>query len=205
MISVLLIDDHALIREGLKKAILVAGMQCVGEAASRSEARAQIAHKNPDVIVVDLNLPDGSGFDLIAWARSISKSIGIVVLTLNEEETFLLAALTAGASAYIVKSAPISDVIAAIKHSYASPLSFSAKGLSDAIKHKKDQSGLTARELDVLALLPSGGRNRALAAELFITEATLKTHLSSIYRKLAVTNRVQAVAVSRKRGLLDNS
>jgi len=202
MIRVVIIDDHAVVREGLKRALISNGYEIAAEAASVAEARAQIAFVNPDVIVVDLNLPDGSGFDLISWARGISKTLGIVVLTLNDSDAHLLAALNAGASAYIVKSAPIIELIAAIEHSTKSPLSFSAKGISAAMKAATQSFNLTAREFDVLGLLPSGASTKEIASGLFLSQATIKTHLASIFRKLEVANRTAAVSKARKHNLL---
>ncbi len=201
-ISVLLIDDHQVVRDGLRAALQNDGFNVIGEAATKNEAFAQIAHKDPHVIIVDLNLPDGSGLELIAWARRVSPTIGIVVLTLNDDDTHLLACLEAGASAYVLKSDPVKNVIAAVSHSYISPLSFSGKGLSAALSRRENGFGLTARELEVLALLPKGKMSAQIAVELFISEATVKTHLSSIYRKLAVANRSEAVAQSIKHGLV---
>jgi DNA-binding NarL/FixJ family response regulator len=178
-ITILLIDDHQVVREGLKSALHNSGFTVIGEAASKSEAFAQIAHKSPKVIVVDLNLPDGSGLEVVAWARNISSSIGIVVLTLDDDDAHLLAGLQAGASAYVVKSAPIAEVIAAVAHA------------------------AIARELEVLALLPRGQTSSEIASQLFISEATVKTHLASIYRKLAVANRTEAVVAAIKHGLAD--
>jgi DNA-binding NarL/FixJ family response regulator len=110
--------------------------------------------------------------------------------------------MNAGASAYIMKSAPIEELIAAINLSLASPLSFSAKGLKAAINAAATQSFLTAREFDVLALLPSGNSTKNIASSLFLSEATVKTHLASIYRKLKVSNRTAAVSAARKQNLL---
>lgn len=202
-ISVLIIDDHQIVRDGLRAALQNDGFNVIGEAASKNEAFAQIAHKDPHVIIVDLNLPDGSGLELIGWARRISPTIGIVVLTLNDDDVHLIACLDAGASAYVLKSDPVSEVLAAVSHSFSSPLSFSGKGLSAALARKEDGFGLTPRELEVLALLPKGKLSAQIAAELFISEATVKTHLSSIYRKLSVANRSQAVASGIKHGLVD--
>lgn len=202
-ITVLLIDDHQVVREGLKSALTNFGFTIAGEAASKNEAIAQIAHKSPKVIVVDLSLPDGSGLEVVSWARSVSSTIGIVVLTLNDDDAHLLGSLQAGASAYVVKSAPITEVIAAISHAVIAPESFIAKGLSAAISRKKEGFALTARELEVLALLPKGQTSSHIASQLFVSEATIKTHLASIYRKLGVANRTEAVAVAIKHGIAD--
>lgn len=202
-ITVLLIDDHQVVREGLKSALSNFGFTIVGEAASKNEAIAQIAHKSPKAIVVDLNLPDGSGLEVVSWARSVSSTIGIVVLTLHDDDAHLLGSLQAGASAYVVKSAPLAEVIAAISHSVIAPTSFIGRGLSGAITRKKEGFGLTARELEVLSLLPKGQTSSNIAAQLFVSEATIKTHLASIYRKLAVASRTEAVVAAIKHGLAD--
>jgi two-component system response regulator DevR len=202
-IRVLIIDDHQVVRDGLRAVLTKSSYEVVGEAASKNEGLAQIAHKSPDVVIVDLNLPDGSGLEIISWARSISKSIGLVVLTLNGDDQYLLAALRAGASAYVLKSAPVSEVLAAVAHSHAAPTTFASHGLNTALAREKDGHGLTARELQILVLLPSGNTSANIAEVLFISEATVKTHLSNIYRKLAVSNRTEAVAIAMRDGLLD--
>ncbi len=201
-ISIVLVDDHQVVREGLKTALTAHGFSIVGQAGSKNEALAQIAHSNPKVIVVDLNLPDGSGLDVISWARSISATLGIVVLTMSEDDTSLLASLQSGANAFISKSAPITHVISAISQAVVAPQSFTANGLSDAIKRKRDGFHITARELTVLEFLPKGFTSAAIAQNLFLSEATVKTHLASIYRKLNVANRAQAVVVALKNGIL---
>ena len=114
MMKVLIVDDHAVVRQGLKSAIQSHGYEVVAEAGSINEAQAFMAQKNPDAIIVDINLPDGSGFDLVIWSRKVSPTTAIVVLTLNDGEDYVRAAKNAGASAFIVKSAPLSDLIAAL-------------------------------------------------------------------------------------------
>lgn len=201
-ISIVLIDDHQVVREGLKSALTSHGFSVVGEAASKKEALAQIAHVNPKVIVIDLHLPDGSGLDLIAWARGISSTLGIVVLTMSEDDTSLLASLQSGANAFLSKSAPISHVISAITQAFISPQSFTGTGLTDAIKRKRDGFHITARELTVLEFLPKGLTSASIAKNLYLSEATVKSHLASIYRKLDVANRAQAVVVAMKNGII---
>jgi two-component system response regulator DevR len=201
-LSVLVIDDHESVRAGIKVALSRAGHICVGEASSVSEARAQIAHTNPQVIIVDLSLPDGNGLEIVRWARSISNRIGIVVLTLNPAQDFLLTVMKSGASAFVEKSAPLVELISAIEHSQVAPLSFSAQGITRAIKKDHDANALTMRELQVLEKLSDGLSAGDIGLELFITEATVKTHLASIYRKLDSKNRIQAIIAAKKIGLL---
>jgi len=203
-LTVLIIDDHESVRAGIKVALARAGHICVGEAANIAEARAQIAHTNPQVIVVDLSLPDGNGLEIVTWARSISQRIGIVVLTLNSAKDYLLTVMKSGASAYVEKSAPLAELIAAIEHSATAPLSFSAQGISGVISKDLQANSLTQREAQVLQKLADGLSAADIGLELFITQATVKTHLASIYRKLESKNRIQAIIVARKNGLLIN-
>lgn len=202
-LRVLVIDDHAIVREGLRRLISRdEGIIVVGEAASKNEAIAQISHHNPDVIVVDLHLPDGSGLDVIAWARSLSQKIGIVVLTMSNMPEHVIASMQSGASSHVDKTAPISEVLKAIKHSADKPLSFTARKLTEAMAARNKGLGLTPREIEVLEKLPSGDTVAQIAKQLFVTESTIKTHLFSLYKKLNAENRVQAINNARKFGLL---
>ncbi|MEN9293078.1 MAG: hypothetical protein RL288_874 [Actinomycetota bacterium] len=203
VLRVLVIDDHAIVREGLRRLVnRDQEIKIVGEAASKREAIAQISHHNPDVIVVDLHLPDGSGLEVVAWARSLSQSIGIVVLTMSNMPEHVLASLQSGASSHVDKTAPVGELLQAIKLSANKPLSFTARKLTDAIAAKNKGVGLTPREIEILEKLPSGDTILQIAAALFVTESTVKTHLSAIYRKLNAENRVQAINNARKFGLL---
>lgn len=195
---VLIVDDHAVVRHGLKSAIETHGYEVVAVAGSINEAKAFMAQTNPDAIIVDINLPDGSGFDLVSWVRKVSPATAIVVLTLNDGADYVRAAKSAGANAFIVKNAPISDLLAAIDFSISSPNAFSSKHiLATGI-----DSRLTAREIDVLQSISHGSSNAAIATNLFISVPTVKSHVSSILRKLDADNRVQALSIARERGLL---
>jgi two-component system response regulator DevR len=198
----LIIDDHAVVRSGIRRALESRGDIHVFEAASKAEALAQIAHVSPQLLIIDINLPDGSGLEIVSWVRTISTEMAIVVLTFNESDDFLLSAMRAGASAYVNKSAPLTELTAAVDHALASPGSFAAKEIVDALQRKQLKFGLSQRELQILALLPTDEPLSALAKSLFISESTLKTHLTHIYKKLDVKNRLQAINVARKAGLL---
>lgn len=192
-----MVDDHPAIRTGLKRALDDAGLVCCGEAATRAEAFAQIAHKLPDAVIVDLNLPDGSGLDVVQWIRKHSQQMAIVILTMSEEDIHLLAAMRAGASSYVKKSAPVSEVITTLRNSLALPGNFSAPGIANALRNAKSAELLTQRELTVLQALLQPGTNAELAKGLFISEATFKTHLAAIYRKFEVKNRIGAIEKAR--------
>ena len=196
--KVLIVDDHVVVRHGLKSAIQSHGYEVVAEAGSINEAQAFMAQTNPDAIIIDINLPDGSGFDLVAWSRRVSPRTAIVVLTLNDGADYVRAAKSAGANAFIIKNAPLSDVIAALDFAISSPTSFSSKKLCSS----STDSGLSAREIDVLHSINHGLSNGAIATDLYISVSTVKTHVSSILRKLDADNRVQALSIARERGLL---
>jgi hypothetical protein len=199
MSKLLIVDDHALVREGLKRALAHEGFSQITEASSIAQARAGIAASQPEVVTVDINLPDGSGFELVRWIRGISQDMAIVVLTLNNHENYIRAAMKAGASAFVSKSEPIPALVAAIKHSLITPLSFSAQGLEKLFNNTHNT--LTAREFDLLVQLEQGHTTAQISKSLFISPATVKTHLASIYRKLEVTNRTAAIHAMREQGL----
>ncbi len=199
---VLIVDDHPIVRAGLEQALFEANFIICAVAASKNEAIAQIARTNPDLILLDLNLPDGSGFEVANWARGISDEIGIVILTLNDVPELLIAALAAQASGFVLKSAPISEVIATLERALVTPLSFTATGLHRALKAKERLPILSTRELEVLNILAIGKSTKEIAKQLYLSEPTIKTHLASIYRKLEVNNRISAVAVARNNSWL---
>ena len=196
--KVLIVDGHSVVRHGLQSAIESHGYHVVAVASSIKQAQAFMAQTNPDAIIVDVNLPDGSGFDLVSWARKVSPSIAIVVLTFNDGAEYVRAAKSSGANAFIVKSAPLSDLLAALDFSFSSPASFS----SNRANIREIDSGLSAREIDVLHSINLGLSNDAIALNLFISVSTVKTHVSSILRKLNASNRVQALSIAREQGLL---
>ena len=116
----LIVDDHAMVREGLRRALEARKNFLIYEASSINEARAQIARVNPSLVILDINLPDGSGLEISSWVRSLSQTVAIVVLTLNEKDEFVIAAMKAGASAFVNKSAPLADFLASVDHALLS-------------------------------------------------------------------------------------
>lgn len=199
---ILVVDDHAAIRAGLSRAIEESGMICCAVAASKSEAMAQLAHTNPDAMVVDLNLPDGSGLDLVRWARKNSDEIAIVMLTMSDSDGDLIAAMEAGASGFVKKSAPLSELISVLKRALLAPNSFTAADIVTALKTVSSSKLLTQREVEVLRALAGVGEITKLASQLHISESTFKTHASSIYRKLEVSNRLAAIKIGIESGII---
>ena len=201
-LKALIVDDHAVVRSGIRHALHVFSDIEIYEAASKSEGLAQIAHVNPEILIIDINLPDGSGLELVTWVRSISHETTIVVLTFNGADDFLLAAMKAGANAFVNKSAPLAELVSAIRRSRESPRSFTAQEIPQVVERKQLKFGLSQRELQIVALLASDLDTAMLAKSLYIGESTLKTHLTHIYRKMGVKSRMQAANVARKAGLL---
>ena len=201
-VKVLLIEDHPIVRQGLLKALEAHGYREIFEAASCAEGRGQMAKVNPDVLITDLHLPDGLSFEMIRWARQLKPELAIVILTVESNDNFLLAAAESGANALIHKSAPITQLISAIDVAQRSPKSFTAEGLADAMRNERQKPKLTARELEILEKLVSGAELHTIGKALFISLPTVKTHLSSIYRKLECDNRTSAVTRALSLGLV---
>jgi DNA-binding NarL/FixJ family response regulator len=205
--TVLLVDDHDLIRQGLRRAFERAeDFEVVAEAGSIGDAVAAVQREGPQVAVVDIRLPDGSGLDLVRRLRQADGSLGIVVLTMYAGDDQLFAALEAGASAFVPKDAPSDDVVAAARHAAVSPRSFVSADLADAMKRRLNPTGpqLTVREREVLALLAKGLGVSGIARQLFISESTTKTHISKLYEKLGAANRAQAIMAAVRAGLVTN-
>lgn len=208
MTTVLLVDDHDLIRQGLRRAFERAeDFDVVGEAGSLEQGRALADERRPDVLVVDVRLPDGSGLDLVRTVREAGSDVGIVVLTMYAGDEQLFAALDAGASAFVAKDAPASDVVAAARHAAATPGSFTAADLASAMRRRISPAGpqVSPREKEVLTLLADGLGVAAISKKLYISESTTKTHISKLYEKLGAANRAQAIMTAIRAGLLSSS
>lgn len=206
-VRVLLVDDHELIRQGLRLSFeREDGVTVVGEAGTVADAlRLQVLEK-PDVVILDVRLPDGSGIDVARALRAANPDLGLVILTMYAGDQQLFAAMEAGASAFVPKSAPAADVIAAARHACVSPRSFTAADIAGAMMRKLNPTGpkLSPREDDVLQLIAKGLPVSAIAKQLFISESTTKTHLSKVYEKLGAANRAQALMAALKAGLIAN-
>ena len=200
--SVLVIDDHPLVRDGVKRSLTAAGFTCVGEAGSLNEAIAMIALHNPDVITVDLNLPDGNGLEIISWARKNSPTIAIVVLTLEDDLDLVSAASQSGAQAFISKSESAEHLVSAIRSVLTQPDLFISSHTVALLGRAKVQNLLSPRERMVLAHLEGELSLAEIASQMFISHATIKSHCATIYRKLETRSRRSAVARAKTMGLL---
>jgi DNA-binding NarL/FixJ family response regulator len=204
-VSVLLVDDHELIRQGLRRAFERDGdFEVAGEASTLADARRLLSLLNPDVVILDVRLPDGNGLEACRKVRADNPEIGIVILTMYAGDDQLFEALEAGASAFVPKNAPSEEVVAAARHAASTPRSFTANDLGDAMKRKLSPSGpqLSPREREVLGLLADGLGVAQISRQLYISESTTKTHISKLYEKLGAGNRAQALMTALKLGLL---
>ncbi|WP_148614629.1 response regulator [Nocardioides rubriscoriae] len=206
-IRILLVDDHELIRSGLGAVIdLEDDMDVVGTAASVTEAVAKYEALAPDVVVADLQLQDGTGLDIVRTIRKTSNETGIIVLTMHSGDDQIFAAMQAGASGFVGKDAPSSEVIKAARHAHVSPRAFVCTGLVGAMMRRAsgESTNLTEREHDVLMLLADGLGAAAIGEKLYLSESTAKSHIARIYQKLGAANRAQALVTAMRIGLLSS-
>ncbi|MGI9171613.1 MAG: response regulator transcription factor [Candidatus Nanopelagicus sp.] len=201
--KILIVDDHELIRTGLSDALMKSGFEVIGEASSMSQALAMLNQYKPEITLVDINLGSSSGINLIEQAIASKSDSKFIVVTMHDDSATLNLAKMAGATAFVTKSAPIESLIEVIEQITAGVKRFLKAGEIKPIIPKKAFQ-LTARELEVLAILPTGATASAIGSILFLSEATIKTHLANIYRKLGAANRAQAVSIGIENLLITN-
>jgi DNA-binding NarL/FixJ family response regulator len=201
MISILLVDDHAILRDGLKNILSFEDdIRVVGEAISGEEALKLTEELSPDVIIMDINLPGMNGVETTAVIKAKNPDARILVLTMYTHDEYLMSALKAGADGYLLKDAPSEHVVDAINAVYRGESmitpSMTKKLVNIHLQQtqvKKDESNLTDREQEVLVGLVEGLSNKEIADKLFISDKTVKIHVSKIFKKLEVKSRSQAV------------
>ena len=201
--KVLLVDDHALIRSGVAAALAQKNFEVVAEASSVSQGLAMLNTHKPEITLIDINLGSGSGIDLIKQAKKDGASSKFVVLTMHDDNQTLELAKAAGAVAFITKSAPTDRLLELVQSVAAGVDRFLKAGEINTLPERRDFD-LTPRESEVLSLLPSGATANAIGGLLFLTEATIKTHLANLYRKLGAANRAQAVSIGIENKLITN-
>lgn len=205
-IRVVVIDGHTLTRYGLAGLIAEQpDLEIVAETASVAEAPEIVANTNPDVVTVDITLPDGDGLYLARELRDRYADLGIVVLTSQGEDDVLFRALETGASAFVAKTAPTHEVLSAIRHAAVAASSFTATGLALALARRHritDRLSLSPRETEVLQLLGAGMSIPAIARSMYLSQSTTKTYVARLYEKLGASNRAQALMTALRSGLL---
>ncbi|MEU1260161.1 response regulator [Streptomyces chartreusis] len=207
-ISLLIVDDHPVVRDGLRGMFESApGFVVLGEAASGEEALERAAALDPDVVLMDLRMPGGGGVAAIAHLTRTGARAKVLVLTTYDTDSDTLPAIEAGATGYLLKDAPRDELFTAVRAAAEGRTVLSpavASRLVSAVRTPRapGNEALSAREREVLALVAKGTPNREIARELFISEATVKTHLTHLYAKLGVNDRAAAVATAYERGIL---
>jgi DNA-binding NarL/FixJ family response regulator len=204
-IRLLLVDDHPVVRDGLRGMCeSSADFEVVGEAGDGVEALTLAKELDPDVVLMDLRMPGGNGVDAIAALASSGSRAHVLVLTTYDTDRDIMAALDAGATGYLLKDAPRDELFAAIRAAAAGESVLSPAVATRVVSRVRTagSEALSGRETDVLALVAKGRSNREIARALFVSEATVKTHLGHVYAKLGVNDRASAVATAYDRGLL---
>lgn len=206
MIRIVVADDHPVVRDGVAATLATADdIDVVGTAASGPEAVDLVAALDPDVVVMDLRMPGGSGVEAVRTIRQRGLRTAALVLTTYDTDADTVAAIEAGATGYLLKDAPTGDLVSAVRATAAGETVLSptvATRLAAHVHSPGRSAALTAREREVLVLVAMGRTNRAIAQQLFVSEATVKTHLIHVYEKLGVTDRAAAVATAYQRGIL---
>jgi DNA-binding NarL/FixJ family response regulator len=204
-IRVLIVDDHPVVRDGLRGVIDgQPDMHVVGEAGHGAEALARVEAEPVDVVLMDLRMPTMGGVEAIGQLRRTAPSVRVLVLTTFDTDRDVLPAIEAGATGYLLKDTPRDELLRAVRaaHRGEAVLSPAVAGRLMGQVRTPAQDTLSSRELEVLRLVAAGFTNREAAQKLFISEATVKTHLLHIYAKLGVRDRASAVAAGYQRALL---
>ena len=208
--KVLVADDHKLVREGIVKLLgFYEEIDVIGEAKDGLETVEKVRNDFPDLVLLDLNMPRMNGIDTIKKIKEITSEIKILILTIHEDEEYIYEVTRAGAEGYIQKDIEPDELRNSIKEVMNGNKVFPAK-IEEKVdeqleKDKSDLEELSNRENEVLELLAQGMSNRDIAEELYISEKTVKNHVSSILRKFSVNDRTQAVIVALKNGLVSLS
>ncbi len=203
-ITILLVDDHPVVRMGMRFLLEAEGMRVVGEAENGSLAAELVVTLQPDIVLMDLRMPVMDGATATAAILMARPTTRVLVLTTYDNDTDILRAVEAGACGYLLKDAPQHELVAAIHAALRGETVLSptiATKLLQRIRVPIAEQ-LTPRELDVLRALASGGTNAEIGRELFISEATVKTHLLRVFVKLGVDDRTSAVTTAVQRGIV---
>lgn len=204
-VRVLIVDDHPVVRDGVRG--MLEGdrdVDVVGEAADGAEAVLAAGRLHPDVVLMDLRMPGVDGTAAITQLAAEVPDARVLVLTTYDTDGDIRRALDAGASGYLLKDAPRDELVRAIQTVASGRIALAPSVASRVVQHLRtpDRDVLTGREVEVLELVAAGHTNRAVAGAMSISEATVKTHLVHIYRKLGVGDRTAAVTTALNRGII---
>lgn len=209
----MLVDDHEMVIEGLKAMLAAFGSRVtvVGQAVGAERVLGVVAELDPDIVLCDVRMQGSSGLDVCQQLRQRDPDRKVVMLSVYDDEQYLFQALRVGASGYLLKSISSEELVRQLESVHGGQTaidpSMAARAADTAARMQRDEfwpgarRGLTQRESEILALVVNGLSNRAIAAKLVIGDETVKTHLSSIYRKLEVSDRTAAVATALREGI----
>ncbi len=209
-IKVLAVDDHRLVREGLTNLLRIhPDIDVVGEASDGDEAVAKARTLDPDVILMDISMPGMNGITATKLIKKEMPRIKIIMLTMLDQEGYVYEAVKSGATGYLLKNTGLEELVKAIKEVLKGGATLHAEAQAQLLKEyvfmarkNQDTYGLSDREIEVLQLLADGMSNKEIAARLFISTQTVKTHIAHIFDKLGVSDRTEAVAAALRRGLV---
>ena len=206
MVTVLLAEDHKMVRQGTRFYLESQGFEVIGEAETGREAVELAGKLQPDVIVMDIHLPELTGVEATRRIRHDYPDIRILVLTAYEESAYVHALLDAGADGFILKTAELAELHKALNEVVTGQKSFSPELLKKAREYIRNPSNqvesLTERELEVLSLASLGKTNKEIGLELYISDRTVQGHLKNIYHKFRVSTRTEAVAIALQYGFI---
>lgn len=208
---ILIVDDHHMVREGLKAMLRETRVDIVGEAENAAQALAEISSKDPDAVLLDVRLQGQSGLEACRRITEQHPDLAVVFLTVYEDEQYVFEALRAGARGYMLKRASADEIVKVLDQVLAGEtiidaaltgkIARAASNVRPGHSWPGAEVGITQRESEVLRAIVDGLNNRAVAEKLVISEDTVKTHVRAIFRKLGVTDRSQAVSVALREGL----
>jgi DNA-binding NarL/FixJ family response regulator len=209
-VKVVLVDDHDLLRRGIRTMLESEGIDVVGEASDGSKVLELMEESLPDVVLIDVVMPNKDGIEATREIKDGFPNVGVVVLSGHDDQQFVFDALKAGASGYLLKTAELEDVVDTVQsvakgEGKLDPV-LASKVLTEFQRYQKDEVGvyqpLTPREKQILQLMSEGLPNKTIARRLTISERTVTTHVANIYSKLHVNNRVSAIQEAMRRRIL---
>ncbi len=201
-IRILIVDDHPLLREGITMVLAQEkDMLLVGAASTGREALSLYATTRPDLVLMDLRLPDMNGIDAMTAIRVSAPRAKVVILTTFEGDAEVSRALSAGAAGYLLKSMPRKQIIEALRQVLAGRRRI-APAVAASLAEHLGQEALSQREITILQRVAEGDRNKEIAARLSLSEETIKSHMKNILEKLGASDRTQAVSIAVRRGIM---